>query len=383
MCLLVMTTVDQMDASLNVLRSKSNKDEDLKILAWLTDLDYGPQHSDFLKGRQPGTGQWFLNSDGYRNWWGSNNTTLFCPGIPGAGKTIMAATVIDDLSARFLHEQYIAIAYIYCNFHRRHEQKLEDLLKALIKQLSLCLPSLPTHVKELYASHQSRNTRPSINELSKNLLQTAAMYARVFIVVDALDECEAADGTLSRFLSSIFSLQTASAISFLATSRPIPDIEKWFDGCASQEISATDGDICNYLNSHMARLPGFVVSNSMLQEEIKKEIIAAVDGMYEGPLPIHEYVLISVKVSTSTTPSRFSGLHEGTEGYSERSEKSPARIKCVRLRLCPGNGKNQGTGTACSGTGRTDYSMDYLCKEAARYPRTTAWVGSGSRPTLF
>lgn len=319
-----------MDASLKVLLSKSNRDEDLKILAWLTDIDYGPQHSDFLKGRQPGTGQWFLNSDGYQNWLGSNEaTTLFCPGIPGVGKTIMAATVIDDLSVRFLHHQSIGIAYIYCNFHRRHEQKIEDLLEALIRQLSQCLPSLPAHIKELYTSHQSQNTRPSINELSKSLLDTAAMYTRVFIVVDALDECEAADGTRSRFLSNIFNLQTGSAISFLATSRTIPDIEKWFDGCASQEISATDEDIRNYLNSHMARLPGFVVSNSMLQEEIKTEIIAAVDGMYGGPLPIHEYVLISVKVPTSTTPSRLSGLHEGTEGYSERSEKAPARIKCV------------------------------------------------------
>ncbi|KAK1143896.1 hypothetical protein N8T08_006011 [Aspergillus melleus] len=61
----VMTTVDRMDTSLKVLRYKSNKDEDLKIPTWLTDIDYGPQHSDFLKGRQPGTGQWFLNSDGF------------------------------------------------------------------------------------------------------------------------------------------------------------------------------------------------------------------------------------------------------------------------------------------------------------------------------
>ena len=35
-----------------------------------------------------------------------------------------------------------------------------------------------------------------------------------------------------------------------------------------------------YLNSHLFRLPGFMARNPELQEEIKMDIVKAVDGMY-------------------------------------------------------------------------------------------------------
>ncbi|RHZ57220.1 uncharacterized protein CDV56_100992 [Aspergillus thermomutatus] len=76
-------------------------DEDRrKILDWLTPIDYGPQQSHYFNHRQPGTCQWLLYPTGYQAWLKASKRTLFSPGIPGAGKTVMAATVIDDLSAR-------------------------------------------------------------------------------------------------------------------------------------------------------------------------------------------------------------------------------------------------------------------------------------------
>jgi hypothetical protein len=39
------------------------------VLEWLTPINYGPQHSDFLTRRQPGTGQWLLDSDEFKNWY--------------------------------------------------------------------------------------------------------------------------------------------------------------------------------------------------------------------------------------------------------------------------------------------------------------------------
>ncbi|KAM3508221.1 hypothetical protein MY11210_006821 [Beauveria gryllotalpidicola] len=46
------------------IESTAVKDEDDKILNWLTptSIDYGSQYSDLLKVRQPGTGQWVLDS---------------------------------------------------------------------------------------------------------------------------------------------------------------------------------------------------------------------------------------------------------------------------------------------------------------------------------
>jgi hypothetical protein len=108
----------------------------------------------------------------------------------------------------------------------------------------------------------------------------AAMHSRVFIVVDALDECQASDRCRSKFLSEIFCLQAKTRINFFATSRRIPDIEKEFKIFPSREILASDRDVRRYLDGHMSQLPEFVSKRPDLQEEIKTKITEAVEGMY-------------------------------------------------------------------------------------------------------
>jgi hypothetical protein len=108
----------------------------------------------------------------------------------------------------------------------------------------------------------------------------AAAYSRVFIIVDALDECQISDGCRQRFLSCLFKLQEKCGINLFATSRPILGIEKEFDGNTVLEIRASEEDVRRYLEGHMFRLPGFVVRSLELQEEAKTNIIKAVDGMY-------------------------------------------------------------------------------------------------------
>jgi predicted Zn-dependent protease len=93
--------------------------------------------------------------------------TLFCPGIPGAGKTILTTITIDDLTMRFQSEADIGITYLYCNFRRQDEQKADHLLASLLKQLSQERTSLPDSVKALYEKHKDQQTRPSFDEISR------------------------------------------------------------------------------------------------------------------------------------------------------------------------------------------------------------------------
>jgi hypothetical protein len=276
----VLDTVSTIGANVGTMRSKLDRDEDREILNWITPVDYGPQHSDFLSRRQLGTGQWFLDSEPYHAWLKTSKQTLYCPGIPGAGKTILTSIVIDDLLTRHQNDPSIRIAYLYCNFRRSDEQKAKDLLASLLKQLNQERPSLPDSVKGLYGQHKDKRTRPSIDELSRALQSVAAMYSRVFIIVDALDECQTSDGCRSRLLSEIFSLQAKTGANFFATSRPTPHIEREFKECISLQILASDEDVRRYLGGHMPQLPEFVLKRPDLQEEIKAKITGAVEGMY-------------------------------------------------------------------------------------------------------
>jgi hypothetical protein len=251
-----------------------------EILNWLTPVDYGPQQSDYLKRRQQGTGQWLLDSAKYQTWLNIGKQTLFCPGIPGAGKTILTSIVVNDLNTRFLADQSVGIACLYCNFKRRDEQSAEDLLASLLKQLAQEHPSLSDSVKALYDRHRDKRTRPSFDEISRALQSVATMCSQVFIVVDALDECQTSDGCRTKFLTEIFNLQAKCGVHLFATSRFILEITEVFKSSTSLEIHATRDDVERYLEGHMQQLPSFVRRNQQLQEEIKTGISEAVDGMY-------------------------------------------------------------------------------------------------------
>jgi hypothetical protein len=267
------------------MTSTLDKTEDLEILNWLTLTNYGSQQSREFNKRQPGTGQWFLDSVEYQNWLKTEKQTLFCPGIPGAGKTILTSVVVNDLTTRFSHDTSIGIAYIYCDFGRKGEQSTQQLLESLLKQLVQSQSSLPKSLKELRI--YNRTTRPSLDKIIKTLHSVISEYLRVFIIVDALDEYEAIDSPRGRLpiLSELFALQERYKTNIFATSRFVPEVVDQFEGKSKLlEISASPKDVEIYLEGHIEQLSQFVQEDPQLQKNIILGISTAVDGMYVSSL---------------------------------------------------------------------------------------------------
>ncbi|KAM0321343.1 hypothetical protein ACHAQA_010172 [Verticillium albo-atrum] len=300
--------------------------ENEAILDWLTTVDYSTQHSDFLRRRQEGTGQWLLDSAEYQQWIEATQQTLFCPGIPGAGKTILASIAVDDLHGRFRDDRGVGVAFLYCNFRREADQKVEDLLSSLLKQLSHAQASLPDCVRALYDKHKGK-TRPSLDELSRALQIVAKLFARAFVVVDALDECHLSDGNRSKFLTEIFALQSASGANIFATSRFVQNITDRFKDSVSLEIRAYPEDVRRYLEGNMAHMPTCDAQNSDLRDEIITKIVQAVDGMY-GFLLAQLY-LDSLKGKRSPRAVRkvLETLHAGPQAYDRAYNDAIERIK--------------------------------------------------------
>lgn len=271
---------------MNKLIQRGDNQEHQAIADWLTPMNYGPQHSDFVRRRQKGTGKWLLNSNEFQMWLSQSNETLFCPGIPGAGKTIITSMIIEYLLTKFQNSTGIGIAYLYCNFRQQHVQKPEDLLASLLKQLILEQVSLSESMKKLYNCHKNKQTRPLIDEILVELHSVIIGYSRTFIIIDALDECQVSNGDRRRFLSEVFSLQAKTGASLFATSRFIPEVQKEFEGNITLEIRARDEDVQRYVSGKMPRLRSFILRNSALQEEIESGITKAVDGMYVSFLRI-------------------------------------------------------------------------------------------------
>lgn len=275
-------TLSGVQGRLGQLHHENNSKKDDKkreaILQWLSPVDYSLQQSDFINRRQPGTGKWFLESAEFQKWTEESNT-LFCPGIPGAGKTILTSIVIEYLQHRYRDNDRVVIAYIYFNHKTSAGLNAVDLLANLLKQFVRILPSLPQHLESLYNAHIKHGTRPSIQEYASALLVTATLQERVFVVIDALDEYQGANGSRESLLSEIFALQKQTQTNFLATSRYNPDISELFHDSTQREIRASDQDVNDYINAHMAELPRCVRGDLKLQRNVKMTIVEAVDGM--------------------------------------------------------------------------------------------------------
>jgi hypothetical protein len=187
--------------------------------------------------------------------------------------------VIDELESRFENDPDVGIAYIFCSFEHNDDQtqRPDSLLASILRQLVQGMVSVPDDIMALYDKHKVKGTRLSWGEISKCLRSAVRQFSRVFVVIDALDECGTL--TLSQLLEELFELQVASKLSLLATSRFIPEIMAMFQQKVTQEIRATKTDVMEYLNANLTILPAFVSRNQQLQQKIKVGIADAVGGM--------------------------------------------------------------------------------------------------------
>lgn len=257
--------------------------EDESILRWLTALDYATEQSNNLERREQGTGQWLLDSVVFQKWLSDHGQTLFLPGEPGVGKTILSSVIIDHLDQAFPRSCNVGIAYLYLNHNQAKDQEYLALLTSLLKQLAQSLPALPEKVKELYQKHYPRSL-PKSNEIRGALVAVASQCSRVFIVIDALSEGRLA---WKKLQCEVFNLQEKYGANILATSRPNQEIASGFEvrvGGAVLEIETPQADVERFLGGNMDKLPNCVrsltdIERAQLQAEIIKRILQVTNGV--------------------------------------------------------------------------------------------------------
>ncbi|KAJ7806521.1 hypothetical protein B0H14DRAFT_1566647 [Mycena olivaceomarginata] len=63
--------------------------EKAEIVNWLSPINFFRRQADISQTRQLGTGKWLLADPHFQEWKSSSGRTLWCHGIPGAGKTYL------------------------------------------------------------------------------------------------------------------------------------------------------------------------------------------------------------------------------------------------------------------------------------------------------
>jgi len=274
----VRNSVPILEMGIDALQLDENRQRHDKIMEWISQTNFPARQSDFIASTQEGTGQWFLNSPEFTKWLHGSKETLFCPGIPGAGKTMIAAIVVDHIS-RSLQSNTIGVAFIYCDYKAQADQNALGLLAAILRQMVQARPSIAEPVACLYRQHGDRGTRPSLEEILSALKLILANYSSVYVIIDALDECLDRDGSRSQLLAKLVDLQRRTDLHLMVTSRFIPDIIEKFRLMLTLEVRASDVDVKRFVAGQICRLPKCIQRDEELQALVRDGVVQAVDGM--------------------------------------------------------------------------------------------------------
>ncbi|KAL2673672.1 hypothetical protein Neosp_012115 [[Neocosmospora] mangrovei] len=310
-----------------VLHHQRSEEEE-KLWQWVSPIDHFKTQIDKSRSRNPETraGQWLLDSPEFKEFLGERNMSLFCPGIPGAGKTVLTSVVVDYLlklqrAPNGNDPGKIGVAFIYLDFKQQLE--LVSLLGSILRQLAADHPSTLNSIRRLHEEYKKESRPLSLSETRDILHSIAPSFSRLFIVVDALDEGEkhVSDG----ILTEIFNLQRTCGANIFATSRHIPDIERKFERAQHLEIRAADEDVRSYVDSYMEKLPRFVTQSLELQEETRTGIVKAIDGMFLLAT-LHLDSLIGAR-SVRAFRDALGRLPTGTSAYDHAYDLALDRIE--------------------------------------------------------
>ncbi|KAI1870317.1 uncharacterized protein JN550_005245 [Neoarthrinium moseri] len=250
------------------------------IARWLKAPDVSSNLNKALEARHPGSGQGLIQTESYQKWKTQSKSFLWLNGIPGCGKTILTATVIEDLRASSQ-----PLLYFYFDFTDIEKQRFENTIRSLISQLYHNNQSAREELGSLYSFCNGGSQQPRENQLQATLVKMIQQSGEVWIILDALDECTSREELL-RWLRGIRTEQVNFHI--LATSRPERDITSAIEQFSSDEEQIAiqndliTADIRSYVHKHIREHEDFQLWKTRpdIQEEIESNLVERADGMF-------------------------------------------------------------------------------------------------------
>ena len=213
--------------------------------------------------------------------------TIWCPGIPGAGKTVLASVATKRLQdAQRLKQSALraGIVCLYCEYERQEDQTAQQLFSAALRQLSEQSSQILESVTQLYQFSTAEKRKPSFDKIVSMFYDAIRSFPEVFIILDALDECS--EETCRELLGTLSTLQNATGLKLLVTSRRTVEFWKFFPECGELEVRAAEGDVKVVLDVQVERLSACVRNDGELRKTVIERVATAVDGMYAAHISL-------------------------------------------------------------------------------------------------
>ena len=192
----------------------------------------------------------------------------------------ISSLVIDNLCDEPCEEEN-AIAMFYCDFRDQHDQTATNIIGAILKQL-VVRGEVLEHVRKAFqkAKMEVGGRGLRLADMVQMLRQALARLPRVFICIDALDEC--IPKHLLELLGSLRDIiQESPRTRIFLTGRPQveDEITRHFTNCATISISPKTQDVRRYLEKKLEMDPQRVAMSDSLRADIMRIIPERISEM--------------------------------------------------------------------------------------------------------
>ncbi|RDL32415.1 Ankyrin [Venustampulla echinocandica] len=201
--------IDQLEGSLST-------EELAKVQVWLQPTDYEAQSNEFhrhLSSQAPGTGLWICETSKYQQWQSAtDHGSLWIKGAPGAGKSVIAASMIENLQ----NNDSTPVLYFFFRYIISANRRPRSLIRDFLAQLLPFSACLQATLQPLVGT-DLENFSDEI--LWEHLLTGLSSTKKAYCVIDALDEMELLPN--DHFLDRLNKLAAFRPnVKLLMTSRP-------------------------------------------------------------------------------------------------------------------------------------------------------------------
>ncbi|KAF8127009.1 hypothetical protein EV363DRAFT_502003 [Boletus edulis] len=302
---------------------QKNEQLDLKkldsVLERLDGFSCNQKHDDVFSLRQHDTCKWLPETDQYKAWRNSNDSFLWLQGKAGAGKTVLAASVIDGIKGTLQDRE--SLVFFYCDFRDERTTIAAAAMCSILSQLLRKLRNgTGRDLIQLVNDIENRLTEGSLVKHTRSIVPFVSRAARQFrqqpfLVLDALDECQ----DVENLLIALCELKKGGMRPFV-TSRPLHNIRDKFRDLPSISMDKMAKQVSADIGLHITREIDSDRRLRRLEGKLKMEILYMLRDKADGMFRWVQCQIDALKKCATTRDIRtaLQGLPSGLDETYER-----------------------------------------------------------------
>ena len=186
----------------------------LRVLSFCSTYDHGTVWKQL---RKIGNASYFEKQPEYQEWRdGSHPSTLLYRGKLGSGKSVLLANIVDDLSITPQKESPLVV-YFFCRHDVPESLQARTIIGSIARQILRTVADLNVIAQSCEDTHSTGDTEKVLDIL----LRGFSSRAKVYLVLDGLDECAFTDK--ATLVPALQKIQEKLNISVCASFREEPN----------------------------------------------------------------------------------------------------------------------------------------------------------------